>query len=122
MRHASPLKRLGAAVLALAFLFAVDASAAGLRPCPHHDHVPAPQAAHHASHGSSDAPHHADGPCSCLGGAQCAVPLALPQTSATAFIAVASVTHSASARLVHQIAARSPRLFLPEATAPPVVL
>jgi hypothetical protein len=119
------VKRVGAALLAGAVLFAVDASAAGLRPCPHHDHVPAQQSDHH-SHSSPDAtpdtPGHDDGPCSCLSGAQCSVPAALPQSNATALMAAAAVTHSAAARLVHQTAARSPHLFLPEATAPPVVL
>jgi hypothetical protein len=121
-------RRSGAVLLALTFVLAVDASRAGLRPCPHHDQTPA--TAEHASHhsatdaglGAAPAPEHDDGPCSCIAGAQCPTPAALAATGTPRFAATGTVQQVASIRLHHQAPARTPHLFLPEATAPPVVL
>jgi len=124
----SPFKRFGAALLALTFVLAVDASRAGVRPCPHHDEAPATaeHASHHAAHdagmGAAPAPEHDDGPCSCIAGAQCSTPAALAASGTPRFAATATVRQMATIRLEHQAPARIPHLFLPEATAPPAVL
>jgi len=124
MRKLSPF-------LGIVFLFAVQATAAGWRQCPHHDQIAAGQTApvgtQHAGHAPAPdgpgAPGHEDGPCSCLSGAQCAVPVALHTTSPAAqLIAAGLITQVAAAPLAHQAPARLPSLYLPEATAPPVVL
>jgi len=121
MRRLSP-------ILSLLFLFAVQATAAGWRQCPHHDQVAAehaaPVAAHHDGHAADvpDAPEHSDGPCSCLSGAQCAVPVALHSTTDVQFVAAGAVTFDAAQPLEHQAPARVPSLYLPEATAPPAAL
>ena len=110
-------------LLGVLFAFAIQATAAGWRQCPHHDQV-APEhaaAAHHDGH-APDAPAHEDGPCSCLSGAQCGVPLALHTTPAAHLVAAGTVTFEATTPLVHQAPARIPSLYLPEATAPPAVL
>ena len=115
-------------ILALVFLLAVQATAAGWRQCPHHDQPApehgAPAAAQHDGHGADvpSAPEHSDGPCSCLSGAQCAVPLALHATSDAQVIAAESLVWSAAVPLEHQAPARVPSLYLPEATAPPATL
>lgn len=119
-------RSLTSALLSVAFLFAVQATAAGWRQCPHHDQV-APEHAAPAPHDghASDAPAapaHDDGPCSCLTGAQCAVPLALHATPNAQVVAVGNVTWNATTALAHQAPARIPSLYLPEATAPPAVL
>ena len=115
-------------ILALVFLFAVQATAAGWRQCPHHDQLApehgAPAAVQHNGHGADvpATPEHNDGPCSCLSGAQCAVAVALP-ASAGAHLSVATTeTWSAALPLEHQAPARVPGLYLPEATAPPATL
>ena len=117
-----------APIFGFVFLFAVQATAAGWRQCPHHDQVApehaAPTTAHHAEHASDSptTPAHDDGPCSCLSGAQCAVPLALHATSDAKIAATESITFTATPSLAHQAPARTPSLYLPEATAPPAVL
>lgn len=125
----TPFQRFGAALFGLAFLFAVQATAAGWRQCPHHDQIApghaAPATAHHAGHAPDGpaAPDHEDGPCSCLNGAQCAVPVALHTTTPAAqLIAAGIITRAATPLPAHQAPARLPSLYLPEATAPPVVL
>jgi hypothetical protein len=121
-------RSLTSALLSLAFLFAVQSTAAGWRQCPHHDRVApehaAPAAEHHAGHApdTPDAPEHEDGPCSCLNGAQCAVPVALHATSDALVVLAGAITHDAGLPLAHQAPARLPSLYLPEATAPPAVL
>ena len=121
MRRLSP-------ILSLLFLFAVQATAAGWRQCPHHDQVAAehaaPVAAHHDGHAADvpDAPEHSDGPCSCLSGAQCAVPFALHSTTDAQIVVSGSITFAAALPLAHQAPARLPSLYLPEATAPPAAL
>lgn len=120
-------KRIAAAFLAATFLFAVHASATGSRPCPHHDRLPQGHTAH-ASHMAAGAGHasqsgeHHDGACTCLTGAQCGAPVALHATPTIAFVTPTVVTPLPVGRLAHQAPARSPTLYLPEATAPPAVL
>ncbi len=121
MRRLSP-------ILSLLFLFAVQATAAGWRQCPHHDQVAAehaaPMAAHHDGHAADvpDAPEHNDGPCSCLSGAQCAAPAALHATADAAILVAELATFQVEPVLEHQAPARVPSLYLPEATAPPAAL
>lgn len=128
MRRSTPLQRCAAALFGLAFLFAVQATAAGWRQCPHHDQIApghaTPAGAQHAGHqpDTPAAPEHEDGPCSCLGGAQCAVPLALHATPDAQLVAAGLITQHAAMPLAHQAPARLPSLYLPEATAPPAVL
>jgi hypothetical protein len=121
------MRRLGP-ILSLVFLFAVQATAAGWRECPHHDHVAAGHAttaaAYHDDHAPDvpAAPEHEDGPCSCLSGAQCAVPAALHTPAALQLVVAGVVTFDAAQPLDHQAPARVPSLYLPEATAPPAAL
>lgn len=121
MRKLSP-------ILGLAFLFAVQATAAGWRQCPHHDQIApghaAPVAGEHADHApdAPSAPEHADGPCSCVNGAQCAVAVALHATPDAQLVAAGLISYDVAQPLAHQAPARMPSLYLPEATAPPVVL
>lgn len=121
------MRKLGS-IFGLAFLFAVQATAAGWRQCPHHDQIApshaVPAAGHHDAHApdAPSTPDHEDGPCSCLDGAQCAVPLALHATPDAQPVAAGLITHDAAQPLAHQAPARIPSLYLPEATAPPAVL
>jgi hypothetical protein len=114
-------------LLSLLFLFAVQATAAGWRPCPHHDQIApghaAPGGEQHDGHApdAPAAPEH-EGPCSCLSGAQCAGPVALHATATPQVVAAGPIVLQAIAALAHQAPARIPSLYLPEATAPPVVL
>jgi hypothetical protein len=114
-------------VLGIVFLFAVQSTAAGWRQCPHHDQVApghaAPAGEQHDGHApdAPAAPEH-EGPCSCLSGAQCAAPVALHATATPLVVAAGPITHDAAPTLTHQAPARIPSLYLPEATAPPVVL
>jgi hypothetical protein len=117
------MKRFVATLLAFSFLYSVGATAAGLRACPHHDRVVPEHQSHHASHGPDQAPaDHDDGACTCLGGAQCAAPLALPSAGTAAVSLAAIMAASPEIRLEHQAAARVPASYLPLATAPPVLL
>jgi len=128
MRVPSPVQRCAAALFGVAFLFAVQATAAGWRPCPHHDQIApahaAPAAEHHDGHapGAPSAPEHEDGPCSCLSGAQCAVPVALHAAPLAQVVAAGLITRAAAQPLAHQAPARLPSLYLPDATAPPAAL
>jgi hypothetical protein len=111
-------------LFSLLFLLAVQSTAAGWRQCPHHDQLAAehgaPASAAHEDH-APDAPEH-DGPCSCLDGAQCAAPVALPATAASRLVPAGPVTVLAVPAPAHQPPARIPSHYLPDATAPPVVL
>jgi hypothetical protein len=128
MRAPTLLQRFGAGLFGLGFLFAVQATAAGWRSCPHHDQVApghaVPAGEQHDGHApdAPAAPDHEDGPCSCLSGAQCAAPAAWHATATPQVVAAGSITLHAVAVLAHQAPARIPSLYLPEATAPPVVL
>jgi hypothetical protein len=75
-----------------------------------------------AGAGGAHAPEHHEGACTCLIGAQCAAPVALHSTPPVVFVAPVVVAHLAVGRFGHQAPARSPSLYLPEATAPPAVL
>lgn len=113
-------------LFSLAFLLAVQAGAAGWRPCPHHDDVTpghtAPADATHDGH-APDAPagHEHEAPCSCLDGAQCATPVAWHAAVAPEAVLTGLVSVSAAPAAARRAPARLPSHFLPDATAPPAV-
>jgi hypothetical protein len=132
MPLAAVLKRSCAALLAAAFLFAVDTGAAGVRSCPHHERAPVDHSepatpAGHADHAAADhdapaVPEHEDGACTCMSSAQCGAATAWVAARAAAFAPSTPVLVWSALPLRHQAPARVPALFLPDATAPPAAL
>lgn len=128
MKRISLISRIVALLLAGMFPLAVAGDGYGLHPCPHHDVLtvdgPHASAAHamaaHAAapDGPSRDSHGDHGPCTCIGGCNAPVGVALPGlglTVAHASVAVRRTRRAPSATLYFS----PPSFLLPYATAPP---
>jgi hypothetical protein len=128
MKRISLIGRIVALLLAGMFPLAVVGDGYGLHPCPHHDSLtlqsgPADgghgMAAHSTAPGDSGDSHGDHGPCTCIGGCNAPVGVALPGLGlriAPVATAVGPAPRSHAATLDFS----PPSFLLPYATAPPV--